>query len=107
MALPSGLDQSAIPPDFEKPFPPLVRASTVPALSAIDRPHRSDPLHLAPEDAYGSLSPPRWSTGFDGRGNGAGADLRPSRVQRNDTSRSRSRRRKRFQKLLWVKQSCR
>ncbi|KAK4149398.1 phosphatidylinositol N-acetylglucosaminyltransferase subunit C [Chaetomidium leptoderma] len=102
MAPPSGLHQSAIPSDFETPFPPLVRSSTVPAgLTS----HRADPSHLAPEDAYAPFSPPRRLGAFDGAGNGDGADSRPHRMSRKDTSRSRSRRRKRFQKLLWVKQS--
>jgi phosphatidylinositol glycan class C protein len=102
MAPPSGLHQSAIPSDFETPFPPLVRSSTVPALTS----HRTDPSHLAPEDAYASFSPPRRSGDFDSRGNGSGTDSRPGRIRLKDASRSRSRRRKRFQKLLWVKQSC-
>ncbi|KAK4042139.1 phosphatidylinositol N-acetylglucosaminyltransferase-domain-containing protein [Parachaetomium inaequale] len=101
MAPPSGLHQSAIPSDFETPFPPLMRSSTVPALTS----HRADPSHLAPEDAYSSFSPPRRSGDFDSRGNGSGTDSRPGRIRHKDASRSRSRRRKRFQKLLWVKQS--
>ncbi|KAH6855055.1 phosphatidylinositol N-acetylglucosaminyltransferase-domain-containing protein [Chaetomium sp. MPI-CAGE-AT-0009] len=91
MAPPSGLHQSAIPGDFEAPFPPLVRSSTVPAGPKL---HRSDPSHLSPEDAYTSFSPPRRL-----------GDSRPGRTRHKDTARSRSRRRKRFQKLLWVKQS--
>ncbi|CAP67872.1 uncharacterized protein PODANS_1_17510 [Podospora anserina S mat+] len=97
MAPPSGLHQSAIPSDFEKPFPALVRSSTVPASL---KSHRADPSHLAPEDAYTPISPPRQPGLFD-----TGLDTRPRHIRRNDTSRSRSRRRKRFQKLLWVKQS--
>ncbi|KAK4192758.1 phosphatidylinositol N-acetylglucosaminyltransferase-domain-containing protein [Podospora australis] len=103
MAPPSGLHQSAIPSDFETPFPALVRSSTVPASL---QSHRADPSHLAPEDAYTPLSPPRQQSGiFDSRGNGSGTDTRPRRLRRNNLSRSRSRRRKRFQKLLWVNQS--
>jgi hypothetical protein len=104
MAPPSGLHQSSIASDFEAPFPPLVRSSTVPASL---KSHRVDPSHLAPEDAYASFSPPRRTSTFDSAGNGSGTDSRPRRIRRNDASRSRSRRRKRFQKLLWVKQSCR
>lgn len=105
MAPPSGLHQSAIPSDFDAPFPPLVRSSTVP-----DRltSHRADPAHLAPEDAYAPLSPLRHPAAFvrGGSSDASGPDSRPRRLRRDDTSRSRSRRRKRFQKLLWVKQSC-
>ncbi|KAK3991210.1 phosphatidylinositol N-acetylglucosaminyltransferase subunit C [Cladorrhinum sp. PSN332] len=100
MAPPSGLHQSAIASDFETPFPALVRSSTVPASL---KSHRADPYHLAPEDAYTPISPPRQP--FDVGGNVSGTDSRPRRVRRKDTSRSTSRRRKRFQKLLWVKQS--
>jgi phosphatidylinositol glycan class C protein len=106
MAPPSGLHQSAIPSDFETPFPPLVRSSTVPA-GLQSHSHRADPSHLAPEDAYVSFSPPRRLGSYDSRGHGSGTDTHPQRLRRKDTSRSRSRRRKRFQKLLWVKQSCR
>ncbi|KAM7192351.1 Phosphatidylinositol N-acetylglucosaminyltransferase domain containing protein [Rhypophila sp. PSN 637] len=104
MAPPSGLHQSAIPSDFEPgSFPPLVRSSTVPASLQT---HRADPSHLAPEDAFTSFSPPRRTGMFETGGNGLGNDVRPMRIRRNnDGSRSRSRRRKRFQKLLWVKQS--
>ncbi|KAK4102193.1 hypothetical protein N658DRAFT_447665 [Parathielavia hyrcaniae] len=102
MAPPSGLHQSAIPSDFETPFPPLVRSSTVPAgLTS----HRADPSHLAPEDAYGSFSPPRRSAPYDSLAHASATDTHPLRRGRKDPSRSRSRRRKRFQKLLWVKQS--
>lgn len=104
MAPPSGLHQSAIPSDFETPFPVLVRASTLPA--NLKTPHRADPAHLAPEDAYAPVSPPRRPLGFDGRGHGSGTDSRPRRLRAKDPTRSRSKRRKRFQKLLWVKQSC-
>lgn len=107
MAPPSSLHQSAIPSDFESvSFPPpgLVRSSTVPASLQT---HRADPSHLAPEDAFTSFSPPRRSGMFETGGNGLGNDMRQRRIRRNnDGSRSRSRRRKRFQKLLWVKQSC-
>ncbi|KAK4124918.1 GPI2-domain-containing protein [Parathielavia appendiculata] len=102
MAPPSGLHQSAIPSDFETPFPPLVRSSTVPA--GLES-HRADPSHLAPEDAYGSFSPPRRLGPFDSRPHASATDTQPQRLRRKDPSRSRSRRRKRFQKLLWVKQS--
>jgi phosphatidylinositol glycan class C protein len=106
MAPPSGLNQSALPSDFETPFPPLVRSSTVPVLKS----HRADPSHLAPEDAYAPFSsPPRRLGAYDagGSGNVSGTDSRARRLMRKETpSRSRSRRRKRFQKLLWVKQSC-
>ncbi|KAK0628648.1 phosphatidylinositol N-acetylglucosaminyltransferase-domain-containing protein [Bombardia bombarda] len=115
MAPPSGLHQSAIPSDFETPFPQLVRSSTVPASleshshsshsSHAHRAHRADPSHLAPEDAYMPFPPPRHTDTFDSA-NGSGSEMRPRRVRRNkDGSRSQSRRRKRFQKLLWVKQS--
>ncbi|KAJ4298625.1 glycosylphosphatidylinositol anchor biosynthesis [Collariella sp. IMI 366227] len=102
MAPPSGLHQSAIPSDFDAPFPPLVRSSTVP-LSL--RTHRADPSHLAPEDACSPVSPPRRLRAFDSQGHGSSTDSRPHRLRRKDASRSGSRRRKRFQKLLWVKQS--
>ncbi|KAJ4407503.1 glycosylphosphatidylinositol anchor biosynthesis, partial [Neurospora sp. IMI 360204] len=111
MAPPSGLHQAALSSDFETPFPPLVRSSTVPVGP---KSHRTDPSHLAPEDAYSPVSPPR-RTGLynvDGSGSGSNApngstnELRPRHIRRKDGSRSRSRRRqKRFQKLLWVKQS--
>jgi phosphatidylinositol N-acetylglucosaminyltransferase subunit C len=126
MAPPSTLAHSAIPSDFDEsgtastngdsndhhiPFPPLTRSSTVPAnLTSPTR--RADPSHLAPEDAFLAASPPRRANGFEpnGRslgGHGSGSDIRPRRHRIKDgTSRSRSRRRKRFQKLLWVKQSC-
>lgn len=103
MAPPSGLHQSAIPSDFETPFPPLVRSSTVPAGL---KSHRADPSHLAPEDAYTPYSPPRRSGTFDSTGTASGTESRAGRGRHKDASRSRSRRRKRFQKLLWVKQSC-
>ncbi|KAK4145721.1 phosphatidylinositol N-acetylglucosaminyltransferase subunit C [Dichotomopilus funicola] len=102
MAPPSGLHQSAIPSDFETPFPPLVRSSTVPAGL---KSHRADPSHLAPEDAYTPYSPPRRSGTFDSTGTASGTESRAGRARHKDASRSRSRRRKRFQKLLWVKQS--
>ena len=108
MAPPSGLHQSAIPSDFEAPFPPLVRSSTVPASL---KSHRIDPSHLAPEDAYSPVSPPRRSAVFENGSHGFGNEMRSRHARRSkDNSRSRSRRRgkrKRFQKLLWVKQSCR
>lgn len=113
MAPPSGLHQAALSSDFETPFPPLVRSSTVPAGL---KSHRKDPSHLAPEDAYSPVSPPRrtgvynvdgTSTSKGNKANGSGNnELRPRHIRRKDGSRSRSRRRqKRFQKLLWVKQS--
>ena len=108
MAPPSGLNQSALPSDFETPLPPLVRSSTVPALKS----HRADPSPLAPEDAYAPFSSPPRRPGIGpydpgGSGNVSGTDSRARRLMRKETpSRSRSRRRKRFQKLLWVKQSC-
>ncbi|KAL2269576.1 hypothetical protein VTJ83DRAFT_1760 [Remersonia thermophila] len=91
MAPPSGLHSSSHPSsDFETPFPKLVRSSTVPAGL---RSTRADPSHLAPEDAYSPLSP-----------HVSGAESRTGRLRRKGPSRSRSRRRKPFQKLLWVKQ---
>ncbi|KAB5562684.1 phosphatidylinositol N-acetylglucosaminyltransferase-domain-containing protein [Coniochaeta sp. 2T2.1] len=110
MAPPSALQNSATQSDTES-LPPLVRSSTVPSLpshhnseSTVRSHRRADPSHLAPEDAF--TSPPQKSLGFDYGSNGSGNELRPRRVHRNDGgSRSRSRRRKRFQKLLWVKQS--
>ncbi|KAK3394282.1 phosphatidylinositol N-acetylglucosaminyltransferase-domain-containing protein [Podospora didyma] len=109
MAPPSGLHQSAIPSDFEtsvpQPQPGLVRSSTAPVNGAL-RSHRSDPYHLAPEDAFVLPYSPRRLGGFESGGNGSGHESRPRRMGRkDDTSRSRSRRQKRFQKLLWVKQS--
>jgi phosphatidylinositol glycan class C protein len=121
MAPPSGLSYSTIPSEPETAFPPLVRSSTVPvslgahhngSLSNLNHHsqhqfHRADPSHLAPEDAFTAASPPRRLSSFDHLGNGSGGEMRPRRVRRKDgASRSRSRRRKRFQKLLWVKQSC-
>ncbi|KAK3310797.1 phosphatidylinositol N-acetylglucosaminyltransferase-domain-containing protein [Chaetomium strumarium] len=105
MAPSSGLHQSAIPSDFEAPFPPLVRSSTAPIGPRSHSVHSAHRSHLAPEDAYAPLSPPRRLGPFDGGRNGSGTDSRPNRGRRNDSRRSRSRRRKRFQKLLWVKQS--
>ncbi|KAK3489343.1 phosphatidylinositol N-acetylglucosaminyltransferase subunit C [Neurospora hispaniola] len=94
MAPPSGLHQTALSSDFETPFPPLVRSSTAPVAF---KSHRADPSHLAPEDAYSPVSPPRRTSLYN---------LRPRLIRRKEGSRSRSRRRqRRFQKLLWVKQS--
>ncbi|KAL1839306.1 hypothetical protein VTJ49DRAFT_1669 [Mycothermus thermophilus] len=101
MAPPSGLHSSSHPSDFETPFPKLVRSSTVPAGL---RSTRTDPSHLAPEDAYAPLSPHRLRA-FDATDNVSGAESRTGRLRRKGPSRSGSRRRKRFQKLLWVKQS--
>lgn len=104
MAPPSGLHQSALPSDFGIPFaPPLGRASTVPVSLA----SHADKSHLAPEDAVSAHSPPRRLAAFGNGGNRSGSEARPRRPRHTDGSRSRSRRRKRFQKLLWVKQSCR
>ncbi|KAK3693757.1 phosphatidylinositol N-acetylglucosaminyltransferase-domain-containing protein [Podospora appendiculata] len=118
MAPPSGLHQSALPSDFEAPFPPLVRSSTLPTSLPITLPattlrsFRADPSHLAPEDAFASVSPPRRPSPFEisdkyASGHASGNDSRrPRRARRTkDGARSQSRRRKRFQKLLWVKQS--
>ncbi|KAH8908182.1 GPI2-domain-containing protein [Coniochaeta sp. PMI_546] len=111
MAPPSALQQSATQSDFDS-LPPLVRSSTVPTSLALHHNQQSnaanhlrpDPSHLAPEDAF--TSPPQRTSGFDYGSNGSGNELRPRRIRRKDGgSRSRSRRRKRFQKLLWVKQS--
>ncbi|KAK3500762.1 phosphatidylinositol N-acetylglucosaminyltransferase-domain-containing protein [Neurospora crassa] len=113
MAPPSGLHQTALSSDFETPFPPLVRSSTAPVTF---KSHRADPSHLAPEDAYSPVSPPRRTSLYnvDGSGSGSGTnapngsanELRPRLFRRKEGSRSRSRRRqRRFQKLLWVKQS--
>jgi hypothetical protein len=103
MAPPSGLHSSSHPSDFDASFSPkLVRSSTVPASL---RSTRTDPSHLAPEDAYSPLSPRRLRP-YDAADNVSGAESRTGRLRRADPSRSRSRRRKRFQKLLWVKQSC-
>lgn len=117
MAPPSGLHQTALSSDFETPFPPLVRSSTAPVAF---KSHRADPSHLAPEDAYSPVSPPRRTSLYnvDGSGSGSGSgsgtnapngsanELRPRLIRRKEGSRSRSRRRqRRFQKLLWVKQS--
>ncbi|OIW31345.1 GPI2-domain-containing protein [Coniochaeta ligniaria NRRL 30616] len=104
MAPPSALQQSATQSDFDSP-PPLVRSSTVPtSLASHHSHHRPDPSHLAPEDAF--TSPPQRASAFEYASNGSGNELRPRRLRRKDGgSRSRSRRRKRFQKLLWVKQS--
>jgi phosphatidylinositol glycan class C protein len=109
MAPPSALQQSETVSDFGAALPPLVRSSTVPTLNsfASKNNHRADPSHLAPEDAFTAASPPRRSSAFDYGSNGSGNELGPRRLRRKDGgSRSRSRRRKRFQKLLWVKQSC-
>ena len=103
--------QSAIPSDTETPFPKLVRSSTLPASlptsSRSSSLHHRSSSHLSPEDAYAPTSPPRRATPYanSAAGNGPSADDR-HRIRHNDGSRSRSRRRKRFQKLLWVKQSC-
>src|SRR5438105_3430591 len=112
MAPPSGLHHSALPSgnlstssstvNGTRDHPVLARSATAPTTL---KPHRSDPSHLAPEDAFVSASPPRRPGLFDG-GNGSGNEARPRRIRRKEASRSRSRRRKRFQKLLWVKQSC-
>ena len=108
MAPPSTLHQSAIPSDFDTPFPPLTRSSTLPeGLQARAQSRRADPLHLAPEDAFHASPPRRPTGGYENSVNGAGADLTSQRQRgRKGSSRSRSRRRKRFQKLLWVNQSC-
>ncbi|KAL2262141.1 hypothetical protein VTK26DRAFT_2341 [Humicola hyalothermophila] len=104
MAPSSGSHDSAKSSSFETPFTPtLARASTAPiALGS----HRADPSHLAPEDAYNPVSPPRRPAAFDIRRDASGTDLRLRRTRPNDERNpSRPRRRKRFQKLLWVKQS--
>ena len=108
MAPPSTLHQSAIPSDFDTPFPPLTRSSTLPeGLQARAQSRRADPLHLAPEDAFHASPPRRPTGGYENSVNSAGADLTSQRQRgRKGSSRSRSRRRKRFQKLLWVNQSC-
>jgi phosphatidylinositol N-acetylglucosaminyltransferase subunit C len=82
--------------DFEAPFPALTRSSTAPISL------RADHTRLAPEDAFSAHSPPR--RGFDA----GGVPDRSRRMRLGaETSRSRSRRRKRtWKKLLWVKQSC-
>lgn len=96
---PSAPQQPAASSDAETTaLPPLVRSSTVPTSL---QSHRADPSHLAPEDAF--HSPPRRPPVYE---NASGNELRPGRLRRKNGSRSRSRRRKRFQKLLWVKQSC-
>lgn len=110
MAPPSALQSAVVSDDIDidldidSSFPPLVRSSTVPA--SLQSHHRADPAHLAPEDAFYAASPPRRPSAYEDSANALGSDLRPGRLRRKDGSRSRSRRRKRFQKLLWVKQSC-
>jgi len=109
MAPPSSLQYSASPPeDADDRFPPLARSMTGPAAF---QPSRSDPSHLAPEDAIYAASPPRRPSNFGSGGNvNEGLrDLRSRRLRLHEEgSRSRSRRRKRtWKKLLWVKQSCR
>lgn len=93
-------------------LPPFARAATAPGPPrSLANPAlaRSDPSHLAPEDAYLTALPPRRLNGFESNATG-GAELmsRHLRLRSKDPgSRSRSRRRKRpWKKLLWVKQSC-
>ncbi|CAN8100180.1 unnamed protein product [Discula destructiva] len=94
-------------------LPPFARSATAPGpLRSLADPvqGRSDPSHLAPEDAYLTALPQRRLKGFESNASGvSGAELmsRHSRVRSKDAgSRSRSRRRKRpWKKLLWVKQS--
>ncbi|KAL2161348.1 hypothetical protein VTH06DRAFT_8570 [Thermothelomyces fergusii] len=103
MAPPSGLLQPAtIPSDSETPFPPLVRSSAVPAGL---RSRRANPSHLSPEDAFAPFCPPHRIASRDRGEDASGAESRRGRIRHKDPSRNRSRRRKRFQKLLWVKQS--
>ena len=108
MAPPSGLQQSAISTDsLDAPFPALARSSTLP--TTFQQARRTDPSHLAPEDAFYAASPPRRLSAFDNGDNGSGTEMRSRRLRHkiDGESRSRSRRRKRtWKKLLWVKQSC-
>lgn len=119
MAPPSGLQFSSKASDHNdkiERLPPLARSITAPtnfqqsAAATSSSPSlyhgRSDPSHLAPEDAFHAASPPRRSNGFENSGS---RDHIPRHLYRKDGgSRSRSRRRRKrpWKKLLWVKQSC-
>lgn len=103
----------------DKNLPPLARSATAPTptpfrtAAAAARPRqlqgRSDPSHLAPEDAFLAVALTRRTNGFESAPNAAG-DLMSRHLRmrsKGPGSRSRSRRRKRpWKKLLWVKQSC-
>lgn len=94
--------------------PPPMRPSTGPVShQSATSLRRADPSLLSPEDAFLPASPRRRASPFDGarggpgNGNGSVNELRPPRRRRKEgVIRGRSRRRKPFKKLLWVKQSC-
>lgn len=115
MAPPSRLHKSSTATGYTETaqLPPFSRSVTAPPTSSrttqqsLQTQTRPDPSHLAPEDAFLALSPPRRTNGFEATGNDG---LLPHHLRRRTKeagSRSRSRRRKRpWKKLLWVKQPC-
>ncbi|KAI0020054.1 phosphatidylinositol N-acetylglucosaminyltransferase-domain-containing protein [Xylariomycetidae sp. FL0641] len=91
--------------------PALTRSTTVPLEIHSPSP-RATRSHLAPEDAFNTLSPTRrQSSAFDPHGHANGItdsahEPLSGRLRPKMGSRSRSRRRRRnWKKLLWVKQS--
>jgi phosphatidylinositol N-acetylglucosaminyltransferase subunit C len=99
------------PGEFERPFGGLARSSTAPVSNAKAR---VDTNHLAPEDAFYAASPPRrlstYALNESRNGNGSSNDfgaIGRRHLHREGPSRSRSRprRKRRWKKLLWVKQS--
>lgn len=122
MAPPSGLQFSSKASDHNdkiERLPPLARSITAPtnfqqsaaaASSSTSSPSlyhgRSDPSHLAPEDAFHAASPPRRSNAFEPSGSREHIPRHLYRKDGGSRSRSRRRRKRPWKKLLWVKQSC-
>ena len=121
-------NHSPLSSSLELAFPPLAHAATEPTASSPSSPRpefSTSSTRLAPKNALTSGILPRRVPGFDhakgdgiglghthvngngnGSGNASGHEMRLRRP-RLKGSRSRSaRRRTKFQKLLWVKQSC-
>jgi phosphatidylinositol glycan class C protein len=100
--------------DLDRPFPGLARSSTAP-VSNPNPTSRADPSHLAPEDAFYAASPPRRLSSYGLKESANGVDSsnefgiaskrRHLGHDGDSRSRSRPRRKRRWKKLLWVKQS--
>lgn len=127
MAPPSGLQFSSKASDHNdktERLPPLARSITAPtnfqqsaaaaaaasSSSTTSSPSlyhgRSDPSHLAPEDAFHAASPPRRSNAFEPSGSREHIPRHLYRKDGGSRSRSRRRRKRPWKKLLWVQQSC-
>ncbi|KAI2639333.1 GPI2-domain-containing protein [Xylaria nigripes] len=86
-------------PSPDAPHPGLTRSATAPVELQSPRSMRS---HLAPEDAFTSQIPPRrHHNAFNDSSNESG----PKMTRSKHGSPSRSRRKRSWKKLLWVKQS--